>query len=326
MWGNFPGWIISVLLLGAAGFGFYKLAVPPDEAQPAHLIPDDLLRNLALPGEADTIIAPGKRDIDAGSLYFRAIVQFKANPKPYDDAIHASPGELPALQFLREAADCRRMVLFETHPHQVVNYDSEQPELAALLKIADAADTIGLGALLDGKADVASQDFGDVFALGRHLFQERVTWREMSAGLGMMSDAAQNLAKLADHANDGARANVLRHLQEELNKYRSHLQETVASPLMNPVESYASKYSGDIFAIARDTSVERVWRVHAILHLGRYHWNVADGHRGDQVWARRVLRTLENSMDSSNGDPVIRTAIEAAENLTVEQQRKYTAM
>jgi hypothetical protein len=318
--------MISVVLLGTAGGMFYHLAVPPSESQPGHLIPDAVLRNLTLPPEADTLFPPGRRDADAGSLYSQALIHFKANPKAYDDAIHSSPADLAALQYLHQAADCRRMVLFESHPQQVVNYDSEQPELSAFIKMADAADTIGLGALLDGKPNLASDQFTSVFAMGRHFYEERVTWREMSAGLGMMSDAAQNLAKVADRANDGAKANVLRHLQEALDKYRANLQETIASPLMNPVESYAAKYSGDIFAIARDTSVERVWRVHAILHLGRYHWNVADDHRGDQVWARRVLHQLKNSIDSSNGDAVIQTAIEAAENLTVEQQRKYTAM
>src|SRR5579871_4167819 len=122
----------------------------------------------------------------------------------------------------------------------------------------------------------------------------------MGAGIGMMSDAARNLGKLADKENDGAKGSVLAHLQEALDKYRTELQEKVASPLINPVESYAGKYSGDIFAIAKDTSVERVWRVHAILHLGRYRWNVADGHRGDQVWGRRVLNMLKNSFDMAN--------------------------
>src|SRR5579859_1318905 len=267
MWGNWFGCTISAVLLAIAGAGFYNLAVPPPESPPAHLISDDLMRNLTLPEGIDKIVPPGKQEGDAGTLYLQAIIRYKANPAPFADPIHAPPGALPSIDLLRQATDFRRMVLFETRPQLLVNYNNEVPELDALIKIADAADTIGLGAHLDGKFDDAKQLFSAVFALGRHLFDERVTWREMSAGIGMMSDASRNLAKVADDEKDGARAAVLRHLQEELDKYRNDLQEKIASPLTNPVESYAGKYSGDIFAIARDPSVERLWRVEAILHL-----------------------------------------------------------
>ena len=101
----------------------------------------------------------------------------------------------------------------------------------------------------------------------------------------------------------------------------AQLQETVASPLSNPVESYGSKYAGDVFSIAKDTSVERVWRVLAIMHLGRYRWNVADDRKGDQFWADRELSILASSLDSKNADLTILTAIHAAQGLTVEQQR-----
>ena len=326
MWGNWIGWVISAVLLGASGAGFYHLAVPPPESAPVHLIPDSLMRNLSLPEGTDKIVPPGKREGDAGQLYLQAMMRFKANPTPYNDPIHAAPNDLPAIDLLRQATDYRRMSLFEARPQLLINYNNDLPELDALIKIADAADTVGLGARLDGKYAEAKQCFNAVFALGRHLFDERVTWREMSAGIGMMSDASQNLAKIADDEKDGARSAVLRHLQEELDKYRNELQDKIASPLTNPVESYAGKYSGDIFAIAKDTSVERVWRVQAILHLGRYKWNVADGHRGDQVWGHRVLRRVKNSIDSANLDNVIQTATDVALDLTLDQQRKSIAM
>jgi hypothetical protein len=326
MWGNWLGWAISAVLLLVTGSGFYKLAVPPPESSPAHLIPESLMRDLSLPEGTEKVMPPGKREGDAGFLYLQAILRYKEKPAPYNDPIHAAPNDLPSIDFLRQAADLRRMNLFEARPEKVINYNNELPELDALIKIADAADTMGLGAKLDGKYNDAKQLFTAVFVLGRHLFDERVSWREMSAGIGMMSDASQNLAKVADEEKDGARSAVLFHLHEELDKYRSELQEKIGSPLTNPVESYAGKYSGDIFDIARDTSVERVWRVQAILHLGRYKWNVADGHRGDQVWGHRVLKSLKMSIDPANGDNVIQTAIDAAMNLTLDQQRKSIAM
>ena len=320
MWGNLQGWLISAVLLIASSAMFYHLATPPVESQATSLIPL-ALNPIALPMDAKVVLPPAMNSRDAGSSYRQAILRYQENPKPYLDPIHAKIEDLSALPLLLDGRDCGRMALFESKPQELVSYALEHPSLDALSNISNAANTVGLGLMLDEKYEAAKPYFEASFAAGRHLFSERVTWQEMSLGMSMISDGAQNLAKLADRTREGARADVLRKFQDGIDKYRTELQTSVASPLSNPVESYGSKYAGDIFAIAKDTHVERVWRVLAIMHLGRYRWNVADDRKGDQYWADQELANLSSSLDPKNADQVILMAIHAAQGLTVEQQR-----
>lgn len=322
MWGNWQGWVISAVMVLVSGGVFYKLANPQPESSPQGLLAE-AYEPIALPlaADLDKLIPRPTRATDAGMLYRQALIRFRANPQPFDDPIHAKAGELSALDLLLEAADASRMTLFESRPQELVTYNNGQAELDALRKIGGAANTIGLGLTNDGKLEDAKKYFLAAFTLGRHLFDERVSWGELNLGLTLMSDAGRNLGRLADENHEGGLGDSFRKVQDEIEKYRLKLEEKVASPLTNPVESYASQYAGDIFAIAKDPRVERVWRVAAILHLGRYRWNVADDRKGDQVWAERELHVLDNGLDPRNRDPVILVAIHAAMDLTVEQQR-----
>jgi hypothetical protein len=331
MWGNWQGWSISATMVLVTAGVFYRLANPPPESSPTGLL-KDAYAEIKLPFDLKQVAPLGTRSADAGALYRRAILRYRENTKPYDDPIHAKPGELPSLPLFLEAGDCSRMTLFESNPQQLVNYGNGGGDMEAILKIADSSNTIGLGNIVDAKEikdvmekqrklDAARPYFNAVFSLGMHLFDERVTWREMKSGMSVMSDAMRNLAQLADEAHDSARGDALRKDEQDLDRYRDTLEENVASPLNNPVESYASKYAGDIFAIAKETSVDRVWRVSAILHLGRYRWNVADDRGGDQVWAVRELRAMDNSVDPKNTAPVILAAIHAARGMPLQQQR-----
>jgi tetratricopeptide (TPR) repeat protein len=211
------------------------------------------------------------------------------------------------------------MRLFIETPQQLINYNNDQPELEALVKLGDATNVVGLGLKLDKKPDEARPYFEAAFALGKNLYDERICWRELASGLSLMSESAQNLAKLADEAGDGARVDAIRHFIDALVQYEQKLQEQVASPLANPVEqTYGGKYAGDVFDIAANPNAGRVWRVEAILHLGRYRYNVADGHRGDQLAVEGRLRQLE---EQTGPDLVLHTAIHVAQHLTSEQQQ-----
>jgi hypothetical protein len=71
--------------------------------------------------------------------------------------------------------------------------------------------------------------------------------------------------------------------------------------------------AGDIFRFAT-RSRERMFRVEAILKLGRYRFNSARA--ADQMAAPRFLRFLGH-----DADPAVRAAAQAAGGLTVEQYR-----
>jgi len=320
MWGNAQGWAISAVLVLATVVAMYETATPQAESRPMGLI-SAAYQPIALPVAISVIAPPTKQDCDAGGLYRQAIIQYRNGPKPYDDPIHAAASDLPGVGLVVQARDCGRMHLFDSRPQDLVNYDNDQPPLDALTKLGEATNTIGLGLAVDNKAEEARPYFLGAFNLGRNLFEERITWRELSVGLTLMSEAAQNLARIADQTREVARAEQFRRFQAETDKYRNQLQEGVAAPLGSASESYAGKFAGDIFDIAMNANVERVWRVQAILHLGRYRWNVSDEHRGDQAWADKELRILETSLDARNSDPAILAAVHAAQNLTLEQHR-----
>ena len=77
------------------------------------------------------------------------------------------------------------------------------------------------------------------------------------------------------------------------------------------------QHTGDIFEIA-NRSQERMWRVEAILKLGRMKFDVGGnrGRFGDQAGAKRYLKSRV-----SDPDPFIKTAAKAAKDLTIEQYR-----
>jgi hypothetical protein len=318
MWGNAPGWGISAVMVLATAGMLYYLALPPEVARPEGLIPL-AYKPVELPANSSTVVSPGNRDCDAGDFYRQAIDLYLASSKTYQDAVHANPRDLPAIQLLLKARDCGRMRLFINAPQEVIHYNNEQRHLEALVKLGDACNVVGLGLRLDKKPEQARPYFEAAFVLGRGLYDERIGWRELASGLSLMSESAQNLAKLADEAGDGPRVDVLRHFNDSTVQYEQKLQEEVASPLSNPVEqTYGGKYAGDIFDVANNNTVERVWRVEAILHIGRYRYNVADGHRGDQLAVDRQLQHLEQS---TGPDLVLHTAIRAAQHLTIDQQQ-----
>lgn len=318
MWGNAPGWGISAVMVLATAGMLYYLSLPPEVARPEGLIPL-AYKPVELPANPSTVVPPGTRDCDAGELYRQAIELYRTSSKPYDDAVHANPQDLPAIQLILRARDCGRTRIFVNAPQDVIHYNNEQPQLQALAKLGDACNVVGLGLRLDKKPEQARPYFEAAFVLGRGMYDERICWRELASGLSLMSESAQNLTKLADEATDGMRVDVLRHFNDSTVRYEQKLQEDVASPLSNPVEQmYGGKYAGDIFDVANNTNVERVWRVEAILHIGRYRYNVADGHRGDQLAVDRQLQHLEQS---TGPDLVLHTAIRAAQKLTADQQQ-----
>ena len=320
MWGNLSGWLISVVMLAAAGVLLWAMALPPRESPPAGLIPL-AYKPVALPISPDTVLPKGTKDCDAATLYRDAITMYQDNPKPYEEAARVDLSKVPAVEKIVDAAECGRMDLFVTNPKQIINYDNQKPWIDALMGLGEATSNAALRLKAQGKKDEAKKFYNAAFALGRNMFEERLAWAEINKGLSLMTMAGEGLAKLADESGDGARVDVLQKFNEETQAYHSKLQEDVASPLGNPVESYGAKYAGDIYSVAKNPAVDRVWRVEAILHIGHYRWNVADGHKGDQTWAPKELQAMDKSIDPKNQDVGIKTAVQAAQNLTLEQQR-----
>jgi hypothetical protein len=321
MWGNLPGWIVSALMLAGAGIMLYAMSLPPQESAPAGLVPL-AFKPVVLPVSADTVAPAGLKDCDAGDLYHQAIDEFLRNRKLYENghAAQVDASQLPALPLMLQAADCAHMHLFELNPKQAINYDNKKPWIEALMALGQATDDAGLRYKEDNPKE-AEKYYRAAFNLGRKMFEERLTWDELNRGLSIMTMSSEAMTKLADNAKYGKRVDELQHFSVQVQQYHTDLQEKVASPIGNPVESYGSKYAGDIFSVAKNPAVDHVWRVEAILHLGHYRWNVADDRKGDQLWASKELDKLDKSIDPKNQDIGTKTAVQAAKALTEEQQR-----
>jgi hypothetical protein len=319
MWGNLQGWIISAVMVLAAGGMLWVIALPQQESAFTNQVPL-AFKPVALPDPPAMVIPPGTDPCDAGDLYAEAITAYLANSKQYQDAARVDASQLPALQLLIKAANCSQMHLFDKNPTQVINYDGTKPWVDALMALGQSVNDAGLR-LRDDKPEEARKYYEAGFALGEKMFEERVAWPEMNKGLSIMSLSVGSLTRLADNAHNTSRVDVLQKFLEDLDTYHTTLQEKVDSPLGNPVESYSAPFAGDIFAAAKNPAVDRVWRVEAILHLGHYRWMVADDRKGDQTWAVKELHALSISIDPKNQDVAIRTAVDQAQNLTLQQQR-----
>lgn len=318
MFGNLQGWIISAVMLAATGGMLAVMAMPPKESSPRGAVPL-AYKPIALPVPADTVQPPPTGDCDAGESYAKAIDLYLQDPKLYENAARTDVSQLPAVALIVDGANCSHMHLFDLKPQQAISYQAK-PWIAAIMALGQATNDAGLR-LRNDHPDEALKYYQAAFEFGRKLFEERTSWDETSKGLSIMTASAEAMAKLADLTKDGQRVDQLSKFAEQVNQYHTTLQEQVASPLGNPVESYAAPYAGDIFAVAKDVNVEKPWRIEAILHLGHYRWNVADEHKGDQMWAPKELDALDKSFNPKNQDIAIKTAIHAAQNLTLDQQR-----
>lgn len=314
MFGNLQGWIISAVMLLATVGMLVIMAQPPKESAWRNAVPL-AFKPIGLPVPAETVQPLPTGDCNAAEFYKDAIARYLDDPKPYHEAARTDISSLPAVEQIVKGANCSRMHLFDTDFAQAVGY-GKKPWIEAVAALGQATNDAGLR-LRGSHPDEALKYYQAAFEFGRKLFEERVTWDEASKGLSIMTASAEAMTKLADMKKDGARVDQLQKFAQQVNQYHTDLQDKVASPLGNPIESYGAQYAGDVFAVAKNPSLERAWRIEAILHLGHYRWNVADGNKGDQIWAPREL----DALDKGASDPAVKAAAQAAQNLTLDQQR-----
>ena len=309
MWGNALGWIISLLIVVATATGLVLFQRHLADLTPTtELVRDSaMLAPVALPVGPDAVVAP--RDAcDAGPIYRQAIERVLADRDAYErfategrDSQEASA--LAALQLLPGAATCSQMSLFSSAPAEVINY-GPKPELQAIRLAGLCAIRLGLLLTRQAKPDEAMEWYQAAFALGARLYEERLVLDELMAGLELMSAAARAMG------DGNAQA------QTFLNGYQEYDRARL-QPLRRAIGSIdpgvIATHSGDVFHIARSAK-ERMWRVEAILKLGRMRYNAA--RLADQQAATRALEQL-----SDDPDPVIRAAANAARNLSIEQYR-----
>ena len=324
MWGNRLGWGFSLLIVLLVGGWVYLI-----ERGSARTLATDFSKNpanfepLRLPEPPRSVFNPTSA-ADAGPLYRRAIDAYLADRATYSN--FAANGKLDspklpelaaAIEPLVEASSSATMNLFAARPGELMSYATQKPSLEALETLGRV--TVDRLALLNhraGNADEARKYYLAGLALGLQLARERITWQELDLGLQLIGKAAPMLAKLSDETGKPIDAAAYRELDEQRRSFAASLEPTLR--IVRTIDpKVVATHTGDVFEIAK-RSKERMWRVEAMLALGRLrHFAGAGGTAANQRAANAFLADSAQN----EADPIVRAAAASARDLTVEQHR-----
>ncbi|MDQ3439968.1 MAG: hypothetical protein M3478_06410 [Planctomycetota bacterium] len=321
MWGNRLGWGISlVIAVAVVGSLTYYARAASVVSNPTPFAADAADNVVAISVPAQTVLGTAPKTCDAAQAYSEAIALYRKEPSLYDDVASgvsraSDASKLPAIQRLIEAKDCGQMTLFAAEPHRVVRY-GEVPEIEALRTIGRATVRVGLVQQQAGRNADAIQCYLAAFGLGSKLYDERLTYRELLVANELMGEGGVAFSRLAFNTGDTARSESAQKFEAaRRSTYTAHVLP-VAQRLISIDARVVSEHAGDVFHLANHAD-DRMWRVEAILALGRMRFFVGEGRRlGDQRGATKQLKQLVNDKD-----PVIRAAAKAALDLTREQMR-----
>src|SRR5437870_3505550 len=224
MWGNRLGWALSALLVAMVARPLWVASHAPRPSAPSGVFPD-LLARVALPTDPRAVVPEVMADsCDSGDLYRNAIEEYQANRRAYDKYFSsprsAQANKPKAVELLTQAARCSNMTLFSRTPGELLNYLPETPGVEAVERIGRMANQLGLLYRLDKDPQPARRYFEAMFALGYHLYTERLAWSEFTAGVNLMADAARGLAKLDTDAGKPDRAKWLEHFANVADQYK----------------------------------------------------------------------------------------------------------
>ncbi len=326
MWGNSLGWGISafIVLLAVALVGFVEYVArsvtPPT---PMGLDAANFVR-VELPIKPESLLDGGDSR-DAGGDYRKAIDLVRANSRVWNRLAQQGQRKAedlttlkPAIELVVAAGGAGRAEIFAADPGEIVNYKSPKEPLEILRQLGELALEQGLRIKAGKKLDEARKYYRSVFSLGEKLYKERLVLREMEIGLGLMGGGANAMMSLEKQAG---RDDEAERWESFYKQYREHY-DTRIKPMIRVITSIddkvVGKHPGDLFKFAGDTMTERMWRVEAVLALGRLRYNAGEpGRSGDQRAAMRKLRYLADN----EPDPVVKLAVEKARDLTIADYR-----
>jgi hypothetical protein len=321
MWGNSLGWTISAALVALCAGWLYIIAHASSPTAPTDFSRDERnFAGLALPTPPPGALPTGQAAPDAAALYRRAIELFLADRATYDNFAKigkldsASAKQLEAIDLLIQAAPARDVKVFVNRPSEIITYAREKPALDALQLLGRiCVDRLGLLNQRAGNTDEAMKHYQAALALGWNLANERLTYDELALGLELIAKASTGMSSIAPADIAGG----LRDFNQRRVTFMRDRIEPVVRITRAIDANIVGQRSGDIFQLAK-RSQERMWRVEAILALGRVRFFAgAGGTRANVTNATALVRELA----TNDPDPVIRAAASAARDLTMEQHR-----
>ena len=249
---------------------------------------------------------------DAGEKYSVAAALLDEDADACEAFGQKPEGPVPQpMQLVLDAAHLSSMNLFARNPGLIIDYQSEHPPLDNLAKLGQDMESAALLFNRSGKTDEGRTFLQAAYALGQNLYRERLDYEEFSRGMGLMDGATTALAEM-----EAAGSPEQKQLQDQQAATVDFDQKNVLpiyEVLASADQQRIAANAGDVFHFATKAR-ERMFRVEAILKVGRYRFDAA--RQADQIAAPRFLRRL-----SDDPDPAVRAAAGAAAGLTVEEYR-----
>jgi len=316
MFGNALGWLISALIVAACIVFLVFVGQQGQVSPPGQVGQNAANWKIEMPVEPVTLAPFMVEATDPVALYRQAIDLFeadefelkRANSFTATDSAQAQRWS-KMIQLIVQAARSSRPAVFGNRLADVINYDPDQQHIESLRTIARMAIRMGLLYGTESKYAEQRQHLEAVLALGCKLYAERLTLAEYMLGTELLGESSLGLANQAKRIGETAREASLKEFNDKrLESFRKQIEPVRAAIMV------VDPYPGDIFALA-ENSGEAMWRVEAILALGRLKFSAE--RPGDTRGASAAIESLCN-----HGDPRIRTAARAAKDLTIEQFRK----
>jgi len=310
MFGNAIGWRISVVMLLIAVLVGVWLHNDMQMTEPTSLSLDQ--KNLAVLSPPTPVLLAQDQPGDAGEKYAAAAAAYADDSDACDDFAQKPVGPPPApMQRVLDAANLSQMNLFSREPAKIIDYQSDHQDLDNLTLIGQQMESAAILLDRNHQHDQAKKFLLAVYSLGSNLLRERLDYDEYSDGLKLSDEALVTLADLK--SKDAAEAQTLQDQETAMVNFDQNTVRPIYDVLSSVDPQKIAINAGDVFRFATK-SQERMFRVEAILKLGRYRFNAA--RRADQLAVPRVLQKFQD-----DPDPVVQTAAAAAASLTVEQYR-----
>lgn len=325
MWGNLQGWLIATLLGALLGLGLYQLAsanrvtLPtPEGENPLQLNPITLE---ITPNTVIQMTQPG----DAGELFRQAIEDVRKNREEYKQSLDSTSSirrisKLKSIQLLQDAIPLAGMSLLSTDPQSNVGYfpNNTSQDITDIEQAGLVVEKLGVLQFHAKNYDDSKRQFYAEFSLGSKLFSERISFKEAEKGLGFMRASVQMLVKIAEIEKNENRFKELNEFNEQLGVIYEQMR-SLWMIIYSVDDKVVSANVGNLFLYASEKMQERMWRAEAILKVGRFKYNV--GGANARLTDQRAAQMLLDQLDQTETDPILKAAIHAAKNLTLEQFR-----
>jgi hypothetical protein len=309
MFGNKTGWLLSAVMVLLTGGLIYLLHQANQPDPPTYVGQNAASYKFDLPVDPAPLADWMTEDRDATEQYRAALddlvdrTQYSDFERNFNASRYISrdpnkrvepPPKIKGVEFLVQARTAKRAAIFSGQYKELLSYtvDPNEGPPRQLQKLGELANRMGVIHQHYGRKQEARPYFEAAFSLGLRLYQERLTWQEADAGLGVMGVGAYALKELADEEKDSAASQRWDEFMKAKNAfYNGPMVMDKARGIYPVLYRLNNPHVGNLVALARNGG-DRMWRVEAIWALGRAKF-VSDG-RGNQLGAKRTLRMLAN--------------------------------